>query len=271
MLNIARPAPFVLVSSNHGTLIINRNDYHMVDAQRGYGVGFQIMNQSAYDQDEVQFVLMLLQSRRASYGDGVVAVDCGANIGVHTVEWGRLMFDWGRVYSFEAQEKIYYALAGNVVINNCLNVTARLAAVGAECGKIGIPEPNYLQPASFGSFELKGGEKTEYIGQSIDYSKKDKVIDLVSIDSLELTRLDFMKIDVERMELDVLEGAEKSIARFKPQMLIEVVKSDREKILDGLAKGGYRVYPVGMNVLAIHQSDPANDRIRVQDNVLMFG
>ena len=271
MLNIARPAPFVLVSSNHGTLIINRNDYHMVDAERGFGVGFQIMNRSGFDEEEVQFALLLLQSRRASYGDGVVAVDCGANIGVHTVEWGRLMFGWGSVYSFEAQEKIFYALAGNVAINNCLNVTARLAAVGAECGKIGIPEPNYLLPASYGSFELKGGEKAEYIGQNIDYSKKDKVIDVVSIDSLELARLDFMKIDVEGMELEVLEGAKNSIARCKPQMIIEVAKSDRQKIHDRLAKAGYRVYPAGANVLAVHQSDPANGRIRMQNDTLLFG
>src|SRR5438477_2580356 len=99
MRNIPRPAPFVLISSNHGTLIINRNDYHMVDDTHGYGVGFQIMNQSCFDPQEVEFALGLLQTRRASFGDGVVAVDCGANIGVHTVEWGRLMFGWGRVLS----------------------------------------------------------------------------------------------------------------------------------------------------------------------------
>jgi FkbM family methyltransferase len=271
MLNIARPAPFVLVSSNHGTLIVNRNDYRMLDAERGFGVGFQIMNRSGFDQEEVQFALLLLQTRRANFGDGVVAIDCGANIGVHTVEWARLMFGWGRVISFEAQEKIFYALAGNIVINNCLNVTARLAAVGAERGTIAIPEPNYLLPASYGSFELRGGEKTEDIGQEIDYSKKDKVIDVVPLDSLELARLDFVKIDVEGMELEVLDGAKKSIARFKPQMIVEVLKSDREKILDRLGKGGYRVYPAGINVLAIHESDPAVDRVKVQGDMLLFG
>ena len=268
MRNIPRPAPFVLISSNHGTLIINRNDYHMVDDTHGYGVGFQIMNQSCFDPQEVEFALGLLQTRRASFGDEVVAVDCGANIGVHTVEWGRLMFGWGRVLSFEAQEKIFYALAGNIAINNCLNVTARLAAVGAECGKIGIPEPNYFVPSSYGSFELRGGEKTEYIGQSIDYSRKDKLIDMVSIDSLELARLDFMKIDVERMELEVLEGAKRSIARFKPQMIIEVAKSDKGKILERLEKAGYKVYFPGLNVLAIHQTDPANGRIKTEGDML---
>ena len=44
MSAIKRPAPFVLVSSGHGTLIVNRNDYRMIDAERGYGVGYDILN-----------------------------------------------------------------------------------------------------------------------------------------------------------------------------------------------------------------------------------
>src|SRR3954464_13718743 len=112
MRNVPRPAPFVLIASNHGTMIVNRNDYEMVDDRRGFGVGFKIMNYSCHDPEEVDFVLTLLEFRRKNFGDGVVALDCGANIGVHTVEWARLMFEWGRVHAFEAQEKIFYALAG---------------------------------------------------------------------------------------------------------------------------------------------------------------
>ena len=44
MLNVMRPAAFVLLSTNHGTLIVNRNDYRMVDEDKGYGVGYQVMN-----------------------------------------------------------------------------------------------------------------------------------------------------------------------------------------------------------------------------------
>ena len=33
--------------------------------------------------------MQLLALRRRHFGDGVIAVDCGANIGVHTVEWAR--------------------------------------------------------------------------------------------------------------------------------------------------------------------------------------
>lgn len=83
-------------------------------------------------------------------------------------------------------------MAGNIAINNCLNVTARLAAVGSHCSAIEIPELNYLIPSSYWSFELRESGKNEFIGQIINYSKT-KAVPLVSIDSLNLTRLDIYK------------------------------------------------------------------------------
>jgi hypothetical protein len=48
--------------------------------------------------------------RRQYFKDGVVVIDCGANIGAHTIEWGKRMTGWGSVLAIEAQERIYYAL-----------------------------------------------------------------------------------------------------------------------------------------------------------------
>ena len=142
----------------------------MVDQNRGYGVGFQLLKSSSFDQREVDVVLTLLGRRGRHFGNGVVAVDCGANVGVHTVEWARSMSGWGEVFSFEPQEKIFYALAGNVIINNCLNVTAKNCAVGSRCATLDIPEPNYLIPSSLGKIKkmLMGyGFKTYPMGLNL--------------------------------------------------------------------------------------------------------
>src|SRR4051794_18121485 len=95
---------FVMASSNHGTMIVNRFDYRMVDSSRGYGVGFQILETAAFDPFEVKVALELLAVRRKYHGDGVIAIDCGANIGVHTIEWASAMTGWGTVLAVEAQE-----------------------------------------------------------------------------------------------------------------------------------------------------------------------
>lgn len=270
MFNVARPAPFVLVSTNHGTMIVNRNDYKMVTAEKAIGVGIHLLNHSCFDPQEVDFAVALIHSRGLNFGAGAIAVDCGANIGVHTVEWARLMHGWGQVYSFEAQEKIFYALAGNVIINNCLNVTARHAAVGATCGKIRIPEPNYYTPSSFGSFALRASDQTEFIGQEIDYANPTKEVDLISIDSLQLPRLDFLKIDVEGMEMEVFEGAARAIEKHRPELLVEVVKSGREPIELWLRQRGYITYSLGLNLLALHGSDPALQRLKIENGSVVF-
>ena len=126
-----RKIAFILASTDHGTLIVNRFDYRMVNATTGFGVGYSLLENSCYEPQEGSAAMQLLALRRQHFGDGVVAVDCGANIGVHTVDWAKGMTGWGSVVAIEAQERIYYALAGNISINNCFNAHAIHAAVGA--------------------------------------------------------------------------------------------------------------------------------------------
>lgn len=261
---IRRPSPFVLVSSGHGTLIVNRNDYQMVDAENGYGMGYQLFKNSYFDPEEVDTVLTLLNLRKHFFGEGVFGIDCGANIGVHTIEWAKHMYNWGNVIAFEAQERLFYALAGNVAINNCFNAQVIHAAVGASAGSLAIPSLNYNQPSSFGSFELRQNENSEFIGQSVDASPKAmKTINMISIDSLKSPRVDFIKIDVEGMELEVLEGAKETIEKFRPQMLIETIKVDKQKLVQRIEEWGYQHHQMGINTLAIHHSDPSNQAIQV--------
>lgn len=119
----------------------------------------------------VEFEGALPGKRLQYFGKGVVAVNCGTNIGVRTLEWARLMYGWGTVHSFEAQETVCYALAGNIAIDNCFNVSAGNLAVGEKRSTLQITEPDSLTPASFGSLELIKKARTEFIGQNIDYDK----------------------------------------------------------------------------------------------------
>jgi FkbM family methyltransferase len=142
----------------------------VVSRRKGHGVGFQLLEMAHYDPDEVEMLLHALDLRRQCYGDGVVAIDCGANVGVHTIEWAKHMTTWGGVLAIEPQERIYYALAGNIAINNCANARAINAAVSDRPGTMKIPLPNYSEDGSFGSLELRSrGAATEFIGQAVEY------------------------------------------------------------------------------------------------------
>jgi FkbM family methyltransferase len=246
---------FVMASSSHGTMIVNRFDYRMVNANQGYGVGYQILNTAAFDPSEVRIALELLSLRRKHYGDGVLAIDCGANIGVHTIEWAAAMTGWGSVIAIEAQERIYYALAGNIAINNCFNAIALHAAVSSEAGAIQVPSPDYFTASSFGSLELRQRAGNEFIGQPIDYTDNTTTVQTIALDQLNLPRVDFIKLDIEGMELEALEGARKTIERTRPILLIEKIKTDAQQLERRLIDSGYTILPAGINVLAIHSSD----------------
>ena len=256
MRNPRRKIAFVLAASDHGTMIVNRFDYRMVDEQRGFGVGFQILEGSSFDPQEIDVALSLLMLRRQYFGDGVVALDCGANIGVHTVEWAKRMSGWGRVVAIEAQERLFYALAGNIAVNNCFNARAMHAAVAAKLGTMRMPTPDYLNPGSFGSLELRQSERTEFIGQAVDYSDTAAVtIGTVTIDSLEFPRVDLIKIDVEGMEIEAIEGAAASLARCRPVLIVESIKADKARLRQMLESHGYRLFDAGLNLIAVHGDD----------------
>jgi FkbM family methyltransferase len=263
MQKAARKLAFVLASSDHGTMIVNRFDYRMVDANRGYGVGFQILEQACFDPTEVKLMTDLLVLRRKHHGDGVVAIDCGANIGVHTVEWAKLMTGWGSVLAIEAQERIYYALAGNIAVNNCFNAIAVHGAVSSESGVLQIPNPNYFVPSSFGSLELRQRQGNEFIGQPIDYQNTVNVRKL-KLDEFGLARVDMIKIDIEGMELEAIEGASRMIESSRPIMLIEKIKTDATQLTRLLQAKGYEVIEAGINLLAVHTSDRTLSEIRPQ-------
>lgn len=254
---------FCLAATDHGPMLLNRLDYNR-SFNGVYGVGAQLLENGAYDPRDVEMLRNLLLVRREHFGDGVVALDCGANIGVHTLEWARVMKGWGNVIAIEAQERIYYALAGNIVLQNCFNARAIWAAVAAEAGTISFPEPDYTRQSSFGSFELRPRAGGEFIGQPVDYGSPDATVESIAIDSLNLARLDLLKIDVEGMEAEALAGAKDTIARCRPVLFVEVIKSDRELIEQALHNEGYRIIAHGMNILAVHRSDPTLGNIAIE-------
>jgi FkbM family methyltransferase len=264
MRNVGRKLAFVLASSNHGTMIVNRFDYLTAGLDRGIGVGYQILEAAAFDPVEVELTVQLLELRRRYHGDGAVAIECGANIGVHTVEWATAMTGWGSVVAIEAQERIYYALAGNIAINNCFNAIAMHAAVSSEAGVMKVPTPDYCTASSFGSLELRQRDGHEFIGQAIDYSDaKTVAIQKITLDMLCLPRVDLIKLDIEGMELEALEGGRATIERCRPILLVESIKAGRDLLRPWLEHRGYHVVDAGLNLLAIHKSDQTLSQLQL--------
>ena len=263
---MARPQPNVLVNTDHGMMIVDRLDYALApDGKSGYGVGFQLLNKGNYDPEEINLVKFLATDMADKLDRPITMIDGGANIGVHTIEWAKHLNHRGRIVAFEAQEHIYHMLCGNAAINNCFNVKLFNAALSSSEGWLEIPKPNYNDTGSFGSMELKQHAKSEHIGQ--DLTQK-TTVPTMAIDDFEFQHLDFLKLDVEGMEMEALAGADETIKRCKPRMLIEIIKIDRAEISGWLHERDYISYPFAGNFIAIHKSDSMSDRITSENGVV---
>jgi FkbM family methyltransferase len=249
-----RPLGFVLAASDHGPLIVSRFDFNNSPSGGTYGVGAQILGNGVYEIDEISLIKHEL-GRLRRIDKEIVAIDCGANIGVLSLEMAKHMEGWGRVWAFEPQERLFYALCGNIALSNLYNIHADCNAVGAKSEILSIPVPDYNRPGSFGSMELRHSKTTEYIGQSIDYTKDLVFVNMVALDDVTRrlssnSRIGFLKIDVEGMELDVLTGAQRLIQTHRPTILVEWIKVGMDKLENWFVEHDYSFQQSRMNYLA---------------------
>lgn len=165
---------------------------------------------------------------------GMVAFDVGAHIGAHAVGLSKAVGTTGQVVAFEPQRVIYQMLCGNLALNALTNVMALMAALGSKVGSIAVPAVDYSIAGNFGIVELT---------PEIPANPKSEVVPLLTIDSFNFRRCDFMKIAVEEMELAVLEGAVQTINRCKPILYVaNKCEGKSQAIIDFLFKQDYRLY-----------------------------
>jgi len=178
---------------------------------------------------------LVVSALSAMVGPGDVCVDVGANAGYISVVMARLVGSTGRVLSFEPNEEVVRKFRRNVALNQEIRPSVELHAVGlgknvsrmfvAPDTGVGIGSAGLADSASEGTTNA---------------------VQVLTLDSFNLSRLDCMKVDVEGMELDVLMGADRTIKRFLPNIVFEtftMLSPDKHKpIEDYLRSLGYRIY-----------------------------
>jgi len=142
---------------------------------------------------------------------GNTVLDIGAYLGTHTVAFSQLVGETGRVISFEPQTDIFILLNKTIEENNITNVETHNKAVYDKNTKIMFSNTN------------NGKASISHIRPRLPNPDKKKT-DAITIDSLKLKKCDFMKIDVEKCEWVVLDGAEETITKYRPIIFIEIFK-----------------------------------------------
>lgn len=134
------------------------------------------------------------------------AIDLGGNLGIMS---SRMVVDFEFVHSFEPL--FYDYLIKNVPADN---IKVYPYAVGNEVKSEVMRVGHYH---SGGSNIVKKKEKNESY----------KTVDVVTVDSYNITDVDFIKIDVEGYEWFAIQGASETIRTYQPVLLVELKETNK--------------------------------------------
>ncbi len=167
------------------------------------------------------------------YKKNTNVIDIGANIGSHTLLLSEIISPKNKIYSFEP---IYYDIVEkNVKANHLNNVVVFNEGIGKKNEEINIDIFNRNCPMNFGKFSLIHNYKnpTSLSKNTLNKCKPSKKkIKIATLDSKKLNNISLIKIDVEGMELDVLEGAIETIKKNRPTIFIEIWDREKNKYLN---------------------------------------
>lgn len=202
---------------------------------------------------EAPFARFFIRSLRP---DSVV-LDIGAYIGQYTLLAPKYA-SAGRVIALEPHPISYQRLQAHVACNRLGNVCILHQAAGQMPGRL----PFALSEQAFDS-----GFSSGWSGETIE-------VEVVPVDEvvcqMNLKRVDVMKVDVEGAEGQVLRGAQETLARFHPLLIVEIDKrreqafgDDPEALRRELESLCYTLY-----ILRRHRLIPISNQVRDYENVI---
>jgi FkbM family methyltransferase len=206
--------PFAIKRCKYGLFAFSRNDTFIGRSLDQYG-------------EWCEYELDLI---RTQVGIGAIVLDVGANIGTHTLAFSHMVGDTGHVVAFEPQPRLYRFLAANLILNGTSNVRALREAVGPYIGDVpmaALPPDETI--FNYGAVPL--------LAQTPNMI----TTPMITIDSLGLAPT-LIKIDVEGMEADVLNGATETIRRHSPILYVENNGEESCRINAALDRINYRAW-----------------------------
>jgi FkbM family methyltransferase len=140
-----------------------------------------------------------------------LAIDIGANIGLHSVRFSN---KFKNVFSFEPYSINYECLLENTKMFN--NIHIYKTGLGAENKDVEICLPT--------DSDNSGAPSIIDFSESLRNINKE-IIKIEKLDSY-ILKPDLIKIDVQSYELEVLKGAQETLKKYQPVLIIEVGKGE---------------------------------------------
>lgn len=183
---------------------------------------------------------------------GDTVFDIGANIGAHTLPLAHIVGPSGYVAAFEPTDYAFAKLKRNISLN--LALTSRITPIQALLMSQSNDQMPEAIPSSWSLRAPDPSEKIHPIHKGTYHSLGNAVPLRLDdwVESNNISRVDFLKIDVDGFEIDVLGGALNTLNYFRPMIMMEFapyVFEERGKnfgeLIDLLKKSRYHAKEIG--------------------------
>lgn len=193
----------------------------------------------AYEQDELELVRDLVAGRPA------VALDIGANVGHHSLYMASFC---AQVHAFEPYEAVAAAIDEKITRNRLRHVQVHRVGLSERTQALDFFAPQGFNTGT-GSFVA-----THEVGNNAMIGRLQVVRADDYIASLQLPRVDLVKIDVEGFELSVLRGLPATLQRYRPVVMLELSDSARQSL--GSAADLMALFPPDYRAEVVHSRQP---------------
>ena len=209
----------------------------------------ELMGRTAFYMGDLDRRLTWIARKLITPGDTVV--DVGANIGIMTLLFSKLTGKNGTVYSFEPHPFLYKDLTAALEKNNSFNVLPFMLALGAEQGEaiLNVPQSNL----GLGTLIRTSNEKCEQFKVTVSTLSE-------FVEAQEIKKIDFLKIDVEGFEHQVLLGAESLLKNSPPEFIMLELnnfagKAKDQPVVELLKRFNYKIISIPKCLLRMYTDE----------------
>jgi len=187
-----------------------------------------LMEQRDWFEDEIKFLRRVIKP-------GMQIIDIGANYGLYTLSLAQVAGESGKIWAFEPTSSVAACLSQSITHNRFNTINLIHAALSDHTGRASLslnpnPELNSLgQPSS------ADANTTE----TVDVTTLDRYADTCRWD-----HIDFIKLDAEGEEANIVDGGKNTLTRLSPLIMYELKHGEKLNmpLIEKLEPLGYSHY-----------------------------
>lgn len=176
--------------------------------------------------------------------DDCTIIDVGSNFGYMSIIWSLSVGQNGKVHSFEANKDVYSSFLNSITFNGFKNIILNYKAIG-----------NLNETVKM--YDL---DTTSNFNVSSNNAKFD-MVEMITLDNYtnlnQLERCDLIKIDVDGIEYEILQGSLNVMKHYQPIYIVETNNDSR--IIDFFTKNDYVILDMELK--------PYTDQIQLPLNI----